>query len=398
MSSSFKEKYRKYYNSPIFLILLISVFSSCSDWNSYDLPGQEIENEQQLLINVVDVNENSITGYTLDIEGPVSHHQSGVTKSTFALDNLQDGTYKITVKKEGYLDAETDITVDLPGKDVTSHYDEVSLVLQQRADTQVIDYREGGIIRTAPSVENEIFGEPITLSFSPYALPSSLADETGHVQISANRIIPTDIDETYEGTVQSYIIFDNGIGELNESVSIEIPMQIASEYAGELTYTLQPGNIPLEIVESSVSGSNEMQNKGSRGRQMRAKAPGLQNYAVVANLQVRQSVSWTDFKVVEQGGCEEDVTVSYTLESGDAKTLAQQHSNLASKLSGQTYTLDKTFKGVPFKKVTIEVRNKIREFTVRELPSKTEIEHSEVQEKPIQFRTILKDCHNSGGS
>jgi len=399
MRSSLKEKFHPYNAFPLFLMLLIFVFVSCSDsWKSYDLPGQEIENEQILNVHVVDINGNPLTGYSLDIDGPVAHHEPGVRKSPFGLENLQDGTYKITVQKEGYIDAEAEVIVDLPGQEGISHYDEISLVLQQRDGGQAIDYREGGTIRTAPSTEQEIFGELITLSFTPNALPAGLADESGQAHVSANRVIPSDIDDTYDGTVQSYIIFDPVVGELNESVTIEIPMKIPSEFSSQLSYTLQPGNIPLEEVGSSLAGSNEYQKKGARGRQMRANAPGMQNRAVVVNLQVRQSVSWTDFEVESQGGCEEDVTVSYTLQSGDAGELAQEHSNLASKLSGQVYTLDKTFKAIPFKKITVEVRNRIQEFTVRELPSQDVIEESYVHVKPIQFRTILTDCHNSGGS
>lgn len=89
--------------------------------------------------------------------------------------------------------------------------------------------------------------------------------------------------------------------------------------------------------------------------------------------------------------------LTYTVESGDAGANAQEYSNLASKLSGQEYTLQKNFNGIPDKEITVEVRNRVMTFTVRELPSQNVIEVSELNVNPIQFRKTLTECHNSGG-
>jgi hypothetical protein len=360
-------------------------------------PEPSVETEQELQIHVTSVDGEELSGFDLTIDGPTTFNQMNIGQSTFIIDELSTGEYHIQVSKDGYLSSGTMVEIIIPEEESISHYDEVALVLQERTPPVSISVNEGGMVQTAPSYESEIEGEMIVFSFDPDAIPGEMADESGQVQFSADRLLPFEIDENYEGTVQSYIQFDPELVDLNQPVTIDIPVKSPSgAYNGELTYTLQPGNIPLEVVEAEQSMLLASGNSGY-SQQMRANAPGLQNSAVVVNIQVRQSVSWTDFEHVVSGGCGEDVTVNHMVQSGDAGPLAQENSNLASRLSGQTYTLEKEFNGIPNRILSVEVRNRVTHFTVRELPSGNVIEESEVNVKPIQFRKVLSECHDSGG-
>jgi len=391
MYSSKKEDYKRLHIYPAILILLPLLIYACSDGvTPLDLPDAEITTEQQIQINVTNVTGEPLTGYNLSIDGPTTLDRKDVGESSFIFKDLAEGNYSISIEKDGYVPAESVAEVELLGGEAISHYDEINIVLQERSQPVMLNNRDGGVIRTAPSGEQDIFGEMIELSFSAGALPDELADESGWVQISADRILPSGIDEEFEGTVQSYLRFDPLITDLNEPVTIEIPVKKSSYDGPELTYTLQPGNIPLEVVDSPGTNA-ETRAKSGRGQQMRANAPGLQNRAVVVNVKVRQSVNWTDFEVLEEGGCGESFSVNHTVTSGDAGPLAMEHSNLAAKLSGQEYTLEKNFNGIPDKEITVEARNRVRTFTVED-------EVSELNVNPIQFRKTLTDCHNSGGN
>ncbi|CAN5248293.1 hypothetical protein BH23BAC3_BH23BAC3_34970 [soil metagenome] len=311
MYPSKKENFKriKIYPVVLILILLPIMFYACSDGvTPLDLPEPEITTEQQIQVNVTNVTGEPLTGYTLSIDGPTTLDRTNVGESSFIFKDLADGNYNISVEKDGYVPAESVADVELPGGEAVSHYDEINIVLQERSQPVKVNYRDGGMIRTAPSGERDIFGEMIELSFSPDALPDELADESGWVQVSADRLLPSGIDEAYEGTVQSYLRFDPVITDLNEPVTIEIPIRKSAYNDIELTYTLQPGDIPLEVVDSPGTNA-ETRAKSGRGQQMRANAPGLQNSVVVVNVQVRQSVSWTDFVVLEEGGCGESVSV-----------------------------------------------------------------------------------------
>jgi hypothetical protein len=167
--------------------------------------------------------------------------------------------------------------------------------------------------------------------------------------------------------------------------------------SGELVYTLQPGDIPLKAVEPPAGAGGAGLANEENILLLSGEVSVLQNSSVTSNHQVRQSVSWTEFEVVAQGGCEEDVFVSHTVEAGEAGPLAQEHSNQARKRSSQTYTKEREFSARPFREITVEARNRVVTFTVRERPSGNVAEESSVNANPIQFRQILTECHDSGG-
>jgi hypothetical protein len=221
MYPSKKEKNKRVFFWPVILAALILLYYSCSGgMDPHGHPEPVLETEQQLQINVMNVYREAVTGYDLTITGPTSLMRPDVGQSTFVFEDLVSGVYTVSVSKQGYLTAETEVEVELPGGEAVSHYDQVSLILQARTPPVSIDYREGGVIHTAPSAEDGIFGEMISISFAPGALPDGLDDGSGRVLISANRIVPSGIDETYEGTVQSYIRFDPEIAQFNAPVKI----------------------------------------------------------------------------------------------------------------------------------------------------------------------------------
>ena len=355
------------------------------------------ETEQQLQIVAVTPGGDSVSGFDLSISGPVSLQQSGIMSEPFLLNNLKPGNYTVTASMPGYLSSEAEVHVELPEGDI-SHYDRVTLIMQERSSVSMVNWSSGGEVSSAPAAAGNWNAAPLTLSLPPGALPESAADASGLVQITADRILPRDIDEQYEGTVQSYIHFDPEITDLNTPVTIDIPVKDLSDLIPGLTYTLEPGNIPLEPVGEELAAEKQsgMEMQG-RGMQMSANVPGLQRRAVVAKMNVRKSVSWTDFEEVASGACGEGLSVFHEVESGDAGEMALALSNLAAMLSGQTYTLEKDFNGIPDRELSIEVRNRVKTFTVRELPSQSILETSEVNVKPIQFRLHLNECHNSGG-
>jgi hypothetical protein len=381
-----------------FALLIVSCRETL-DNVTYSSPELEIDTERQLTINVIEPDGSPLTGYDLLIEGPTTVSESAVGQSEYVFDDLASGTYTISITREQYISESVSVDIQLPEEADESYYDEITVALNERTPPVTFNNSEESVIETAPSAREQISGEPATFIFPANTFPEELEDEDGNVSISVTRASPADINNAFdEGTVKDLLEFEPGDIDLNEESTVEFPVAIPEELFDDQTedlgFTLQPGNIPVELIEVETVSSLQANFNTFRKLRLRTKLNRLQRYHLVPNRRVTKSTGFTEYRQVGRSACGEPVTVTIETETGVPGPAAR--ALLKGPFVNRTVTQTRTFDGIPGARTTVEVQNRTITYTVTG-PGNRVIEEITVLTPKFSIRVTLNNCHDSGG-
>lgn len=390
------------YHLLIFSFAIVFLIVSCRetvDNITYSSPGLEIDTENQLTIIVVEPDGSPLTGYDLLIEGPTSSAEGAIGHSEYVFDELASGTYTISVIREQYISESVTVDIQLPGDADESYYDEVIISLNERTPPVMINNSEESTIETAPSAREQIRGELATFIFPANAFPEEFEDVDGNVSISITRGSPAGIDNSYEeGTVKDFLEFEPGDIDLNEEATVEFPVAIPEELfddqTEDLSFLLQPGNIPVEVIGEETVSSLQANFNTYRLLQLRANLNRLQRYYLVPNRRVTTSTGLTEYRMIDQSACGEPVTVTIETEADHPGPAAR--SLLKGPFLNRTATLTRSYEGIPGVRTTVEVQNRTVTYTVTG-PGNHVLEEITLTPPTYSIRVTQDECHDSGG-
>lgn len=405
-----------------FLVSLIFISYACSDTVdvlTFDTPEVVVEGERQLLVVVNTSGGQSLTGYDITIEGPTTASESGVAQSTYRFTDLNTGEYTITASREGYVSSSIDVEVVLPQDDAESYYNEAELFLRERAPSVVVNNNEDSVIQTAPADGEGVEGETVSMSIPAGAFPVDAVDENGDISISLTRSVPSQVDSGTEGTTSDFFDFSPGDIDLNEEIELEIPVSIPGDLVASLgiasgssfsanaengiSYVLQPGNIPVELVEDNGSNSTISSDSGlgqsietqSFFKRYRAKVriKKLQKYRLVSNVNISTNKQMSSPTVIARSECAADVTGIYRFETG---TLSPFFRKFVKVKASRSIAQSASFEGIPGARLTVRGQHETVRYTARDANGSI-IETSTLNLPPVKISVSLGNCHNSGG-
>lgn len=395
------------------LILMIGLIYACSSSTDPDIdpptpdpdpePPELPAGERVMLIEIIDQDEEPLTGYDIDISGPTSTSASNVSESVFTFDDLADGEYTIVVTLDDYIEGEITVEVELPEKSTSDMTIEHGVTLVQKAPPVVINNDEDNEIETAPSDDPDAEEDEKTVMRIPAnSIPQDALDEDGNIQIRVTRSSPKEATTGEEGgtVTDNFTLEPDGL-QLNNEIEIEIPINAVPG----VNYVLQPGNIPLAAVTSKTvqrSGLSADSNHPRTITRLSAKITNFRRYRVVADITVEKQLFLSEpIRVGSDASCGENGQWTYTLPlivNGDLNTLPEQASKILRGL--------KPFENES-KSYNKSVNNNVPEFKIRLLAQNIGnnfrlIQNGEVIEEFTRnitaiFDPITVECHNSGG-
>lgn len=398
------------------IVALLFISYACSDTVdviTYDSPEFTIQGERELIVSVNSSDGQALTGYDIIIDGPTSASQSGVSQSTFLFTDLATGEYTITASRDGYVSSSINLEINLPSDDTESYFNEAELFMRERAPSVVVNNNGESVIETAPSDAEGQEGQTVSMMIPAGAFPQDAVDGEGNINISVTRSVPSQIDNEYnEGSTQDIFDFEPAGLELNEDIEIDIPVAMSEQMAASLgisssdsgsdngiNFVLQPGNIPVELVEensksaSVTSGSSLETRNFSRRFSAKVKINKFQQYRLVSNIRITSSVGLSNPQVIARSGCGLDVTVNHSFQTG---TLSPTISRFVKKKPNRSITRSASYQGAPGVILTVSAQHETVTYTARRANGSV-IESSTINRPPVTFTVTSRNCHNSGG-
>ncbi len=398
------------------IVALLFISYACSDTVdviTYDSPEFTFEGERELLVSVNSSDGQALTGYDIVIDGPTSSSQSGVSQSTFTFTDLATGEYTITASRDGYVSSSINLEINLPSDDTESYYNEAELFMRERTPSVMVNNNAESVIETAPSDAEGEEGQNISLTFPAGTFPQNAVDGDGNISISVTRSVPSQIDNEYnEGTTQDILDFEPADLELNEEVEIDIPVSISDQLVASLgisspnsgsdngiSFVLQPGNIPVELVEENsksakVVTDSSIETQGFNRRfKARAKISRFQQYRLVPNIRITRSVGISDPQVIARSGCGLDVTVNHSFQTGMLSPVISRYVKMK---KNRTVTRSASYNGAPGVRLTVSAQHETVTYTARRANGSV-IESSTINHPPVTFTVTSRNCHDSGG-
>ena len=377
------------------------LFAACNETVSnitFTAPEPPVESERILAVNVTDASGTDLTGYDINITGPTQISATGVAQPQFVFSNLANGIYSITIERDQYVTDSVSEIVVLPADEANSYYNEVTVVLYERSEPVSVNNATGGTVSTAVAKREGISGQTASITFPGNAFPSGLEDENGNVNFSMTRAASGRLNNSFpEGTVIDFFDFQPSDFDLNEEAEIEFPLNIPAELAGaagNIQFVLQPGNIPVELIEEA--GKFKTAEGSFRSFRARSRISRFQRYHIVPNRLLVRSVSFSEFRNAGRSRCSEPVTISIDTETGIPGPAARALLNGPFPYTSQTFTTSRSFDAVEGLRTNVEVRNRTTNYRVQ-TPGGQVIEESSVKNPVLTVRVTFNGCHDSGG-
>lgn len=233
----------------ITLFVSFAVFSACQSTTEPEPPIEpepiERVGERTFTFTVIDrKSEEELTGYNIDIAGPVTASETNVSTAQFILADVESGEYTITVSLNGYVNSEITEVLEVPEETSADYAGQTTISLRETTPPVTVDNTVATTVQTGePDEEDATEEEAVTLEIPANTFPADVVNEDGTVDISVTRAKPADTDQTDDGLSSESIILTPA-ATLNNPVTITIPIRDI-EGLENLTYALQPGNIPL---------------------------------------------------------------------------------------------------------------------------------------------------------
>lgn len=228
-------------------ILTILTIESCRKCTEPEFIGTDIETKFVLKGTVYDnLGKVPLSGYNVEIVKPSGETQNISLSSSpeFLLENITDGSYKITVSKDGYLIETNEIEVDLPSDENSSLDITTEFFLTKAGPTVTVSPEEAVVIAVQNTTNTSVAEDQVTVeeNITVVSIPAKAVDTPVEITvtneptpISNNKIEPIGgklalktIDFQPEGLV------------FNEDIEVEI-------YVGDL-------NINAENASDFVLG------------------------------------------------------------------------------------------------------------------------------------------------
>tara|TARA_R100001143_G_C3361083_1_gene135884 strand:- start:6284 stop:7501 length:1218 start_codon:yes stop_codon:yes gene_type:complete len=392
----------------LFLLAMLTFLAACKTSTDPD-PEPPIEPEpiervgtKELTINVINRDdETDLTGFSIEIEGPVTASETNVSTAQFTLSDVVSGEYTITVSRSGFVNSQVTEELEVP-EEVSSDYN-AETTISMRATTppvQVTNNEDSTVQTGQPDEEDAEEDEAVTLQIPANTFPANVVKEDGTVDISVTRAKPSEAQQSDEGLVAESLILTPE-AELNNPVTITIPIR---DIAGleDAEYVLQPGNIPISRDGSgNLVATITPDRSTSDGFDQTSNFNGLspirifrQYRVTIPNYRVTETDGFTDFRLLSSQ-CGQALNVNYDIPGVTIPILIQVFGNDYRRFRTNRFQ-PVTVAAVPNRIVTIQARNATRTLTLTR--GNTEVSTVTVNRAVVQTANpITVACHNSGG-
>lgn len=395
------------------LMVFIAFMSACKTSTDPE-PEPPIEPEpiervgtKELTINVIDRgDESDLTGYNIEIEGPVTASESGVSTAQFTLEDVESGEYTITVTRDGYVRSQLTEVLEVPEEVSSDYYAETTISLRESTPPVTVSNNEDTTVQTGePDEEDADEEEAISIQIPANSFPASAVNQDGTVSISVTRAKPTTAKRSDAGLVAE-TIYLTPEADLNNTVTITVPVR---ELAGleNVQYFLQPGNIPLTAdgngnlvatitpERSASEDFNQVGNSHGVGPLfLTAPVNRFGPFDVTADLTVTETDGFSEF-VELASQCGTALNVPYSIAGISVPAQIKKFGGDYKRFETNR-TVAVTANAIPNRIVTIRARHATRTLTLSD--GGTQLASVTVNRAVVNTTDpISRPCHNSGG-
>lgn len=309
---------------PLFIIVGLTLAVGCSTSTDSDPdpepPTREPEpvervGDKELTVSVIDRGDDTgLTGFNIEITGPVSASAENVSSSEFVLEDLESGEYTIAVTRDGYVEASITETFEVPEEESADFFAGATISLRELTPPVKVDNSEATTVKTGkPDAEDATEEEEVTLAIPANTFPAEVVNEDGSVDISVTRARPAEATRGESGGQLSESLILSPAAQLNDTVSITIPIRDVEGLEG-VEYVLQPGNIPLtpdnngnliaKIAPGSISLADQI-----------AEVIAFGKFDIEAsNVELELELGFSSFRNLGNGQCEAAVNEAYEVD------------------------------------------------------------------------------------
>lgn len=371
------------------LLAFIVLISACKTTTDPDPePPDEprpIEHVGDKELNLIVINrdtEAELTGYDVEIDGPVSVSENNVSTSQFTLSDLVSGEYTITVSMNGFVAEEITEEFEVPEEVSADFITEITISLRATTPPVRINNSQANTIQTGKADEEDAGeDEEVTLEIPADTFPANVLNEDGTVDVSVTRARPTQVRRTAQGLVRETIAL-GPLAEINNTINITIPIR-EIEGLEDLEYVLQPGNIPLTRAENGnlvATISPDVSSHEGYGPTANFWAPipldpetwptpernnpSRIMPAPSENLLLNETHSTTEFRTI-QGRCGEALPL-YRLERVDIPNQVRSFlgTDLIKRLESNRDVQVSDLAAIPNRRLSVEVRHNITTYSL----------------------------------
>jgi len=355
----------------------------------FDTPVEQ--GSASIVIKTTRTDGLSLSGYTLEITGPVSKTET-VNSDTYTLENAVAGTYQVRASKTNFIGTVNTVTV-LAIEDGKTFAYNVNLSLTEKRAPVTINNATGGTI-TVPSANSGgtgIGGNSTTVVIPPNAIPGG-----GTTQISITPI-PTNVTNNQATTPTgglagfSFLMEPSGLVFL-EPITLNIPLDIPANVSQNvpffMIYRLPDGNFstdPNDKVPVTVNAQGTS-----------------------ASVQISHFSEWvlgTNVEIIESTPVQVVFTYPATTCQGSFSQVFIRTALMGpvtSSISGigqTTFSVEASIQYPAKPNTTYRpvVSYFERTYTLRNLDNGTDIESYTLPQGPISSVSGESFCHNSGG-
>lgn len=374
----------------LIISLLIMFVYACGSTTDSDEPDSiVIEGVRELVIVVTDRQYNPLSGFDIEIDGPTSASESGVSDESFVLTDLKSGKYTINVSLVGYVSATITADIELSDEISETYLGTEVVSLSPLSPPVTVDNSDDVTVFTAPSQEPGYGNVETEISIPAGSFPDDLLDEDGNIEIRATRSSPNQITPEGTGTVQDFFDFEPDGVELNNEIELVI---IIDSYEG-IPYVLQPGDIPLELDEAVSKLLANARTESRALRKFRARISSLQSYMVVPELTLLRSKDRSSPVLLGRSGCGQGFSEVFEYETGTITGLISRFTTIP---PNQVVTRLVSYDGKP--ETVLRVSAQIVTLLYELVDNEGNILESEsINSKSVRFFVTEEECHDSGG-
>jgi hypothetical protein len=206
----------------------------------------EREGTKELTVTVIDrAEESGLSGFDIEITGPVSASAQNVSATEYVLEDLVSGEYTIEVTLDGYVEASLTEEFEVPEDASADYLAETTVSLRVLTPPVKVNNSEPSTVKTGKAdTEDATEEDEVTLQIKANTFPAEVVNADGTVDISVTRARPSQSTAGESGGQVSESLILTPAAELNDTVTVTIPARDI-EGLEDVEYVLQPGNIPL---------------------------------------------------------------------------------------------------------------------------------------------------------
>lgn len=276
--------------------------------------------------------EEELTGYDIDIDGPVSASASGVSTAQFTLEDVVSGEYTITVSLDGFVDVTVTEELEVPEVVSVDYFAETTISLREMTPPVKVNNSEASTVKTGkPDAEDAEDDEEVTMQVPANTFPANVVNPDGTVDISVTRTKPSQITQSDDGLVRESIVLTPAT-TLNSPVAITVPIRVIPGLE-DAEYVLLPGNIPLNQVGSGNLEASIQTGVSTDGpvayQTFEAEIDRFQEYKVaLVSSFVTSTKGFSASRNIGNGQCNAAIDFDYLVQG------------IASRLSSNTFTAE----------------------------------------------------------